>query len=121
MNLQPTTKPAFIPGTEIPVSFQFSLCNVDVVRIESRKNLESIVILYLGNAKAGFIYEGSKLSQEKQFEVFKNLAPDNKNDLRDFVIKYSEKYNYYTVQPDNYVFVADNLVERTTKNNFKIQ
>ena len=119
--MQKTIKPEFIPGTEIPVSFQYSLCNVDVLRIESRKNLESIVVLYLGNAKSGFIYEGSKLSYAKQFEIFQNLAPENKNDLQEYIRLHQDKVNYYTAQPDNYVFIANNLVERKTKNNFKLQ
>lgn len=119
--MQKTIKPEFIPGTEIPVSFQFALYNVDVLRIESRKNQESIIVLYLGYAKAGFIYEGSKLSYAKQFEIFQNLAPENKNDLKEYIRLHQDKVNYYTAQPDNYVFIANNLVERKTKNNFKLQ
>lgn len=119
--MQKTIKPLFVPGTEIPVSFQYSLCNIDVLRIESRKNRESIIVLYLGYAKAGFIYEGSKLSYEKQFEIFQQMAPENKNDLKEYIRLHQNKVNYYTAKPDNYVFVADNLVERKTKNNFKLQ
>ena len=119
--MQKTIKPLFVPGTEIPVSFQFALCNVDIIRIESRKNLENIMVLYLGNSKSGFIYEGIKLSYAKQFEIFQTLAPENKNDLKEYIRLHQDKVNYYTVQPDNYVFIADNLVERKTKNNFKLQ
>ena len=119
--MQKTIKPLFVPGTEIPVSFQFALCNVDVLKVESRKNQESIIVLYIGATKVGYIYEGGKLSKQKQFEIFQTLAPENKNDLKEYIRLYQDKVNYYTVQPDNYVFIADNLVERKTKNNFKLQ
>ena len=117
--MQKTIKPLFIEGTEIPVSFQFALCNVDVLRVESKKTLESVIVLYLGATKVGFIYEGDRSSKEKLFEIFKNFAPDDKNDLRDFKIKFSERVNYYTAQPDSYLMVSERVVEKQTKNKFK--
>jgi hypothetical protein len=118
--MQKTIKPLFVPGTEIPVSFQFALCNVDVLKVESRKNKESIIVLYIGATKVGYIYEGDKLSKQKQFEIFRDYAPDDKNDLRDFKIKFSERINYYSAQPDSYLMVSEKVVEKQTNNKFKL-
>ena len=58
--------------------------------------------------------------KQKQFEIFRDYAPDDKNDLRDFKIKFSERITYYSAQPDSYLMVSEKVVEKQTNNKFKL-
>lgn len=95
------------------LSFQTALINVDIIGIRIVKSYEIVVITYRGANKTGFIYEGGSLTEEQVLRVYKD-APENRNNLEEWEKSMEGKIEILVPAKNNYVFINDREVARTT-------
>ena len=93
------------------LSFQCSLINIDVYGLEIIKHEDYIILLYQGNKKVGFINECKKLTEEQVFKLYKTIP--SANELYEFSEKHFDKIKIYNPEPNNFIFISDDVV--TTK------
>ena len=96
------------------LSFNCTLINLDLVGIRILKSYETVVILYRGAYKVGFIYEGDQLTKEHLDRVYSDV-PVNWNHLAEYERKFEGLIEILGPPRDNYVFISDQEVIKKTK------
>jgi len=91
------------------LAFQCVLINIDVFGIRIKRNYETVVILYCGGHKTGFLYDSGNLTQEQVFAVYKD-APERTSDFDKWAEEREDKVDVLVPPKHNYVFIEDNLV-----------
>ena len=88
------------------ISYQLVLANLDVIGIHILAKGEIIVIAYRGANKVGYFYEFGNMSDEKVFNIFKDVPPDI-NDLEAYEKSYDGKIEVLKMPKHNYVFINE--------------
>lgn len=96
------------------LSFNCVLINLDIIGIRSLKSGETVIIIYRGKDKTGFMYEGNKLTPAQQKQFFDD-APEDINDLKKFENEMIGRIEILLPPKDNYVFINENEVKNNSK------